>query len=148
METSKKGWIAVALVFLSVPAVVGQAPPEEGCKSDDSAARIVRIDDRNERVFLIAQPDEINTVTKARKVLLPLQGSLKQCRPGWGKSWAVSFFTDPKYAGYKSDYQLQVFVRNGSWSKAYLAEYERQTQRLVLNPADRPRIRFLKVPLP
>jgi hypothetical protein len=138
---------ALALAFLSVPRVVAQNPPQQTCKSDDSA-KIVRIDDRNERIFVIVHIDQIDTVAKARKVLLSLQQSLKQCRPGWGKAWAVSFFSDAKYAGYKSDDNVAAFVANGSWSQAYLAEYERQTQRLVMNPAERERIRFLKVRLP
>ena len=121
--------------------------PQESCKSDDSA-KIVRIDDRNERVFVIARVEQINTTAKARKLLLPLQASLKQCRPNWGRTWAVSFFSDAKYAGYKSDENVAALVANGSWAKAYLGEYERQTQRLVLNPAERERIKFLRVSLP
>lgn len=127
--------------------MAAQAPPQESCKSDDSA-KIVRIDDRNERIFVIARADQINTTVKARKVLFALEASLKQCRPGWGKTWAVSFFSDAKYAGYKSDENVAALVANGSWAKAYLAEYERETQRLILNPAERERIKFLRVPLP
>jgi hypothetical protein len=134
------------LALLSVGTVVPQTPPQEACKSDDSA-KIVRIDDRNERVFVIVKTDQINTTAKARKLLFPLQASLKQCRPNWGRTWAVSFFSDAKYAGYKSDENLAALVANGSWAKAYLGEYERQTQRLILNPAERERIKFLKVPL-
>jgi len=137
---------ALALAFLSAGSVVAQAAPEQSCKSDDSP-KIVRIDDRNERIFVIAQANQINTTAKARKLLLPLQASLKQCRPGWGRTWAVSFFSDPKYAGYKSEDNLAALVANGSWAKAYLGEYERQTQRLILNPAERERIKFLRVPL-
>lgn len=138
---------AFALAFLFAGTVFAQTAPEQSCKSDDSA-KIVRIDDRNERVFVIARIDQINTTAKARKLLLPLQASLKQCRPSWGRTWAVSFFSDAKYAGYKSDENIAALVANGSWAKAYLAEYERLTQRLVLNPAERERIKFLRVPLP
>ena len=60
----------------------------------------------------------------------------------------MSFFSEAKYAGYKSDENVAALVANGSWAKAYLGEYERQTQRLVLNPAERERIKFLRVPLP
>jgi len=137
----------VALAFLSVSRIVAQSPSAESCKSDDSA-KIVRVDDRSERIFVIAQADQINTATKARRLLLSLQASLKQCRPGWGRTWSVSFFSDPKYAGYKSDDSMAPFVRDGSWFEAYLAEYERQTQKLIMNPADRKRIKFLRVPLP
>ena len=138
---------AFALAFLFAGRVVAQNAPEPGCKSDDSA-KIVRIDDRNERIFVVVQEGQINTSAKARKLLLTLQVSLKQCRPDWGRAWAVSFFSDPKYAGYKSDENMAALVANGSWAKAFLAEYERQTQRLILNPAERERIKFLRVPLP
>lgn len=130
-----------------MPCVDAQTPPQESCKSDDSA-KIVRIDDRNERIFVVVHADQINTSAKARKLLLSLQASLKQCRPDWGKTWAVSFFSDAKYAGYKSDENVAALVANGSWANAYLGEYERQTQRLILNPAQRERIKFLRVPLP
>ena len=137
---------AFALALLSASGMAAQTPQEK-CKSDD-AAKIVRIDDRNERIFVIAQANQINTTAKARKLLLVLQASLKQCRPGWGRTWAVSFFSDARYAGYKSDDNMAAFVANGRWSEAYLGEYERPTQRLILNPAARERIRFLRVPLP
>lgn len=144
MGSHKAYLAALALAFLAVTTSVAQTPPEQGCKSDDSA-KIVRVDDRNERIFVIAQVEQINTAAKARKLLLSLQTSLNQCRPSWGRTWSVSFFSDAKYAGYKSDNNMAAFVREGSWSKAYLAEYERQTQRLVMNPAQRGRIRILRV---
>lgn len=147
MGPRKQYWAAFALAFLFTGRIVAQTPPEQSCKTDDSA-KIVRIDDRNERIFVIAQEGQINTTAKARKLLLPLQASLKQCRPNWGRTWAVSFFSDPKYAGYKSDENIAALVANGSWAKAYLGEYERQTQRLILNPAERERIKFLRVTLP
>lgn len=143
----KQYWAAFALAFLSAGTAVAQTTPEPNCKSDD-AAKIVRIDDRNERIFVIAQLWQFNTTAKARKLLLPLQASLKQCRPDWGKTWAVSFFSNAKYAGYKSDENVAALVANGTWAKAYLAEYERLTQRLILYPAERDRIKFLRVPLP
>lgn len=135
------------MAFLFTGRVVAQTAPEQSCKSDD-AAKIVRIDDRNERIFVIARIDQINTTAKARKLLLPIQAALKQCRPNWGRTWAVSFFSDPKYAGYKSDDNMAALVASGSWARNYLAEYERLTQRLILNPAQHERIKFLRVPLP
>ena len=138
---------ACALVFLWVlmPAALGQAPSET-CKSDDSA-KIVQMDERNERAFVVTSPERINTVVKARRVLLFLQETLKQCRPNWGHMWSVSFFSDAKYAGYKHDDKMKPFVRDGSWSRAYLGEYERVEGKLTLHPADPNRLKFLKVPL-
>ena len=147
MGICEKSLAAFALVFLlvSIPTTVGQARAET-CKSDD-AAKIVQIDERNERAFVVTSPDKINTVTKARKVLLAVQETLKQCRPKWGNTWSVSFFSDPKYAGYKHEDNMKPFVRDGSWSSAYLGEYERVEGKLTLHPADPKRIKFLKVPV-
>ena len=147
MGPRKAYFAAFALAFLPVPRIVAQSPPQESCKSDDSA-KIVRIDDRNERIFVIVHADQINTTVKARKVLLSLQASLKQCRTGWGNTWSVSFFSDAKYAGYKHEDSVAALVANGSWARAYLGEYERQTGKLIMNPAERERIKFLKVRLP
>ena len=147
MGISEKCLAAFASVFLwvSIPTVVGQVPAET-CTSDDSA-QIVHVDDRNERVFVVTSLDKINTVAKARKVLLSLQQTLKQCRAKWGRTWSVSFFSDRKYAGYKHDDNMQPFVRDGSWSRAYLGEYERVEGKLTLHPADPTRLKFLRVPL-
>ena len=147
MGISERFLAAFASVFLlvSIPTAVGQAPAET-CTSDDSA-QIVHVDDRNERVFVVTSLDKINTAAKARKVLLSLQQTLKQCRAKWGRTWSVSFFSDRKYAGYKHDDNMQPFVRDGSWSRAYLGEYERVEGKLTLHPADPTRLKFLKVPL-
>ena len=96
---------------------------------------------------MVTSLDKINTVAKARKVLLSLQETLKQCRAKWGRTWSVSFFSDRKYAGYKHDDNMQRFVRDGSWARAYLGEYERVEGKLTLHPADLQRLKFLKVPL-
>jgi hypothetical protein len=136
---------ALALLSVSLATAAGQALAET-CKSDDST-KIVHVDDRNERVFVVTSLERINTVVKARKVLLSLQQTLKQCRPAWGRTWSVSFFSDPTYAGYKHDDNMQPFVRDGSWSRAYLGEYERVEGKLTLHPAEPHRLKFLKVPL-
>lgn len=143
----KRLFAALALVFLwgSIPAKAQQAPAPT-CKGEDSA-KVVQIDERNERIFVVTSPDKINTVAKARKVLFALQETLRQCRPQWKRSWSVSFFSDSKYAGYKHDDNLQTFVRDGSWARAYLGEYERVEGKLTLHPAEPKRIKFLKVPL-
>lgn len=147
MGIGKKLLATFAFVFLSVsiPAAVAQTPSET-CKGDE-AAKIVQVDERNERVFVVTSLDKINTAAKARKVLLSVQQTLKQCRPGWRNTWSASFFSDPKYAGYKHDDNMKPFVRNGSWSRAYLGEYERVEGKLTLHPADPKNLKFLKVPL-
>lgn len=147
MGICKKFLAAWALVFLlgSIPAAARQAPPET-CKGDDSA-KVVQLDERNERIFVVTSPDKINTVAKARRVLLALQETLRQCRPQWGRSWSVSFFSDSKYAGYSHDDNLQTYVRDGTWARAYLGEFERVEGKLTLHPAEPRRIKFLKIPL-
>jgi hypothetical protein len=108
---------------------------------------IVRLDDRSQRVFIEGRSDQIDTSAKARKILFAVQDSLRDCRPTW-KDWSVSFFAERKFAGYKTEPELETSVQDGSWSRAYVGEYDRKKQRLVLNPSDPKKLKFLNITLP
>jgi hypothetical protein len=45
-----------------------------------------------------------------------------------------SFFTDVKYVGYKTEPQLREYLEDGTWNRAYLAEYDAESERLTLAP--------------
>jgi hypothetical protein len=57
-----------------------------------------------------------------------------RCRGGWSKNWSVSVFEEVKYAGYKNDESIRPYWEDGSWHKAYLAEYAHQESLLVRYP--------------
>jgi len=147
LVAGKRHWVTFLLILTLAEVAFGQAPSDGNCNSTD-APKIVKVDDRAKRVFVEARLDEINTTTKAKKILISVAKSLKQCRPSWDNSWSASFFSDRKYAGYKHDSEMEPFVQDGSWFRSYVGEYERQTEKLTLNPTESKKIKFLKVRLP
>jgi hypothetical protein len=147
LGAGKKHWFAFLLILSLAALAFGQTPSNETCNSTD-ASKIVRTDDRAERVFVEARLEQINTLAKAQKVLISVEKSLKKCRPNWSNSWSASFFSDRKYAGYKHDSQMEPFVEDGSWFRSYVGEYDRKTEKLTLNPTDPKKVKFLKIRLP
>ena len=111
-------------------------------------SEIVRFDDRSKRVFVIAQFETINTQRRARVVLGRVQETIRESRPSWNNQWSASFFTDPKYVGYKDEPHVMRYLRDGSWSRAYIGEYDRSTNELKLKPLNAKESRTLKVALP
>ncbi|MGH9751886.1 MAG: hypothetical protein ACREA2_03810 [Blastocatellia bacterium] len=94
---------AIALLLLLAPVQgLGASQTEEQC-SKVKSAQIVRVDDESKRVFAQIKPDQISTQRKAKSVLLSLQEKITACYPHFGKEWNVSFFSDKKYAVYKSE---------------------------------------------
>ena len=124
-------------------AAQGQAAP---C-SDAAGTRVVRFDDAGKRVFVWAHEKEIATTRKAQSFFQSLQQTVEKCRPSWGKDWSVSVFSETVYAGYKDEPQLQEFLKDGRWSRAYVGEYDRRSQKLTLNPQDPKKVRSLQVAL-
>jgi hypothetical protein len=102
---------------------------------NSTQVRIVRVDDTQKRVFVITDLRQIGTAEQARDVLQELEDVLRKCRPSWEGSWSASFFKDAKFAGYKDEPQLQTFVADGSWTEAYVGEYERTSRTMTLMPA-------------
>jgi hypothetical protein len=138
-------FLAALRVMLPLAAAAqSQAPP---CSSV-AGAGVVRFDDAGKRLFVSAQLKEIATARKARSFFQPLQQTVEKCRPSWGKDWSVSVFSEATYAGYKDEPQLQEFVKDGRWSRAYVGEYDRTSQKLTLNPQDPKKMKSLQVVLP
>ena len=138
---------AITLIHLFLLAgVFGRAGSDGVCKNIQSV-EVVRLDDRSQRVFIAARSDQIDPFTKAHTLLSFIQNVLRDCRPAWKDSWSVSFFTERKFANYKTESDVEPFVKDGSWFRAYVGEYDRKTHKLSLNPLDPRKVKFLKVPL-
>jgi len=83
-----------------------------------------------------AQMYQIENARKAFYTLKPVQEMITKCRPSWAESWSVSLFSDAKFAAYKTEPQVRRFVEDGSWSSAYLGEYDASSEKLTLYPSD------------
>jgi hypothetical protein len=97
---------------------------------------VIRVDRLSKRLFL--QGSEIGVASQAKiaSYLRKLDRAIEDCEPSWKAGWPVSFFTNPKLAGYKTDTALSEAVENGDWGRAYVAEYDRSTKVLTIFPLD------------
>src|SRR2546425_9165268 len=91
---------------------------------------------------------EIATTRRARSFFQSLQQTVEKCRSSWGKDWSVSIFSEAIYAGYKDEPQLEESVKDGRWSRAYVGEYDRTSQKLTLSPQDPKKMKSFQVVLP
>jgi hypothetical protein len=140
---------AIALILLLAPVqglVASQA--EEQC-SKVKSPQIVRVDERSNRVFVRIKPDQISTQQKAKSVLLSLQEKITACYPHFGKEWNVSFFSDEKYADYKTEFiDKPSNIAIADWSDHYIGEYDRKKQKLTLYPILPKPVKHFTVALP
>ena len=96
---------------------------------------VFRIDESSRRLFAIGLLQDAAVPLTAAPRLHEIRAFVAKCRAAWGQDWRASFFSDSKFAGYKDEPGLAESVRDGSWARAYLAEYDNSTAQLILYPA-------------
>lgn len=123
------------IFFLTVgcAGTVKDNTPKE-CVKNILNAKIVKEDERNHRFFLVS------TKIKAKDIL-DNQSQLEECfvNTEWQFDWALSVFTDVKYAGYKDEERIMPFHKKNMWAKAYVLEYDQMSKSLIESPALNPR---------
>ena len=140
---------AIALLLLLAPVQgLSESQAEEQCLKIKSA-QIVRVDDRSKRVFVRITPDQISTQRKAKSVLLSLQEKITACYPHFGKEWNASFFSDERYADYKTEFiDKPSNISIPDWSDHYIGEYDRKKQKMTLFPTVPKLVKHFTVALP
>jgi|SRR5262245_53277063 len=140
---------AIALLLLLASVQGPDASQAEEQCSKVKSAQIVRVDDRSKRVFARIKPDQISTQRKAKSVLLSLQEKITACYPHFGKEWNASFFSDEKYADYKTEFiDKPSNISIADWADHYVGEYDRKKQRLTLYPTDPKLMKYFTIVLP
>lgn len=93
-------------------------------------AKVVRIDERNHRFFLASK------TLKARDIKLNIS-KVEQCLAYsyWKTDFALSLFTEAKFAGYRDEANIIPWHKGNHWAKAYVAEYNHRSKSLLRNPA-------------
>jgi len=114
-----------------IASVAACANAGDNCQAPGNVARV---DDRNERLFVIASESDIAGPTKIEKIVEGAGSYIAACRRDWSSKWSVSAFSDKKYAAYKDEPQVAPYIENGEWQKAYLAEYDNSDASLVRFP--------------
>ena len=125
--------LLAAGLALQLAARDGGAEPARGCPIPDDL-EVVRVDDRNRRLFVIATAREVETRRLVERTLARSAGYIGSCHPDWADRWSVTLMAERRFAGYKTEPEILPYVKDGSWSKGYLAEYDRRRSILVRFP--------------
>lgn len=130
----------VAIAFLVLICLISTACAKDlsikrtECIEDIFHSQVVRIDNINQRLFLANKdmtPDFLSS--KLNKIKSCLKDS------GWSNDWAISVFTEAKYAGYKDEKNIIPLHKNNEWAKAYKLEYLNSSETIILAPAFDPK---------
>jgi hypothetical protein len=103
------------------------------CVENILKAKVVRVDDKNHRFFVVSN---IIKSSDIKDNLIQLEKCFVDTK--WQPDWALSVFTDSKYAGYKDEEKIIPFHKQNMWAKAYVFEYDHASRNLIKNPAINP----------
>lgn len=109
--------------------------PADGCVLPPDLY-VIRLDKQAQRFFLEASEAYLSLRSEVKSRLKHLDAFVQRCEPSWNGAWSASFFSVARFAGYKTDPDISDVVKNGQWGKAYVGEFERNTQVLTILPLD------------
>lgn len=118
--------------FICLPIVACtqiQVETPQNCVERVSQSKIVRVDEVNQRYFLVASNETVNLLASHSTEVL---GCFKDSE--WAGQWSLSIFSAPEFAGYMDEADILPFHEGDAWSKAYLAEFDGAAVSLIENP--------------
>ena len=128
--------LAIGCTSQDAPPANEPPPPEartdaRSClRLDLTPLTIARVDEPQRRLFAVTS-DQADAPIAARI------RDLESCFgfTDWNESWSLSVYTDAALARYKDDPQVEAAVKDGRWARAYVAEYDAATRKLLRHPA-------------
>lgn len=107
---------------------------EKACRQLGQAIRLVDVPQHHDVLFLLTSESVMVNVKKAQALLYQVDEFVRQCRPMWTNSWAVSFFTEARFAGFVSDLKNNDYFERGLWQQANIGQYSSQIRMLFRFP--------------
>lgn len=94
---------------------------------------IVRTDEKNHRFFIA--DSELKALDIKNKL-----NQIEKCfiNNPWQPDWALSVFSEAKFAGYKDEESIIPYHKDNKWANSYIIEYDHSTKSLIKNPAINP----------
>jgi hypothetical protein len=104
------------------------------CQKLKDAIGLISIPQDHDVLFLLTTETVMTDLAKVQALLYEVDDYVRQCQPSWTNSWAVSFFTEEKFAGFVSDLENQPYFEKGLWQKANIGQYASQIRTLFRFP--------------
>ena len=104
------------------------------CDQLEKDIGLVSVPEDHAVLFLLTAEDTITDLDQVQSLLYSVDEYVRQCRPMWTNSWAVSFFTKKHFAGFLTDDAGRRSFEEGLWQQANIAQYSSQIRTLFRFP--------------
>jgi hypothetical protein len=104
------------------------------CLKLGQAIGLIRIPEGHEVLFLLTSESVMVDLPKIQALLYQVDDYVQQCQPSWTNSWAVSFFTEERFAGFLSDEGNKRYFEEGIWQQVNIGQYSSQIRTLFRFP--------------
>ncbi|UCE64427.1 MAG: hypothetical protein JSU59_04600 [Nitrospirota bacterium] len=107
---------------------------QTACLKLEQTIGLISIPRDHDVLFVLTTESVMKDLKQVQSLLLGVDDYVQQCQPMWTNSWAVSFFTDKKYAGFLRDEENKLHFEKGLWQQANIGQYSSQIRTLFRFP--------------
>ncbi len=107
---------------------------EQSCRQLEHFLGLVKNFQHEDVLFVVTTEAVLTDLAQAQALLYQVDDYVRECKPIWTNSWAVSFFTDKNFAGFISDLENQRYFERGLWQQANIGQYSSQIRTLFRFP--------------
>lgn len=107
---------------------------EKACLQLERRIGLIHIPEDHDLLFLLTTEPVMSDLKRVQSLLLQVDDYVRQCRPMWTNSWAVSFFTEEKYVGFLREEENVHYFEKGLWQQANIGQYSSQIRTLFRFP--------------
>ncbi|MEX0830237.1 MAG: hypothetical protein WD032_08330 [Nitrospirales bacterium] len=104
------------------------------CQKLEREIGLIKIPEGHDVLFLRTPESTMIDIPKMQALLYRVNDYVQQCQPSWTNSWAVSFFTEERYAGFLSDNGNRDYFKQGIWQRVNIGQYSSQIRTLFRFP--------------
>ena len=95
---------------------------------------LIKIPEGHNALFLLTPESVMVDVPQIQALLYQVDDYVQQCQPSWTNSWAVSFFTEERFAGFLRDEGNRDYFKQGIWQQVNIGQYSSQIRTLFRFP--------------
>ena len=95
---------------------------------------LIKIPEGHKVLFLLTPESVMFDLPKIQALLYQVNDYVQQCQPSWTNSWAVSFFTEARFAGFLSEEGNRHYFEQGIWQQVNIGQYSSQIRTLFRFP--------------
>ncbi len=104
------------------------------CLNLEQVIGLIKIPEGHEVLFLLTPESVMDDLPKIQALLYQVNDYVQQCQPSWTNSWAVSFFSEARFAGFLSEEGNRRYFEEGIWQTVNIGQYSSQIRTLFRFP--------------